>query len=741
MTAKVFALDTKSGIQRDGTIFDKQFYSDGRWVRFQRGRPRKMGGYRVISDQLTGPSRGVWVNSQNAFTSIFSGYSDGLQLLTIDDNGVGSGVANFTLSNFTASPKNLWQFDGFYDVAGAGVQTLLAHPGQNLTAIDNDDDTPVLIGDITGTTMSQIGVFTETVSTTAFSPTITVAVANPLIGVGQTVTGSGIPANTTVTAVSGVNITISNNATATASITATFNNNVSVSGGVVSLHPYVFVYGNNGLIRNCSAGNAQDWVTTDANETNVATGKIVQGLPVRGGSNAPSGLFWSLDSLIRVSYNPTTINIGATAVTQYWRYDIISSQSSILSSQSAIEYDGIYYWCGTDRFLLYNGTVKEIPNDMNQNYYFFDNLNYSQRQKVWATKVPRYGEIWWFYPRGNSEECNDAIIYNVRENTWYDAGQALGARRSAGYFSQVFAYPIEAGAEVLPVETIYSGSFDVVNGSEFLYLDTYNTLVRVNLTVTGSSIPSDTTVFAITTSNIKTLGAITGGSLYVDATYTSVPLTGGNGAGAQATVVVSGGSVTSVTITARGAGYEVGDVLSASNTNLGGAGSGFQVPVATIYAQAIEMTNAATSTATEDLSFTTNPNAILIYQHEFGTDYVNGQNVVAIQSYFETNDLGLVSGGPSEPSMVGENRWLRLERVEPDFILSGEMTLYITGRPYAQSEDKISDPYVFDSSTNKIDMKEQRRELRMKFVSDVAGGNYQLGRVILNAAIGDVRGY
>jgi hypothetical protein len=67
--------------------------------------------------------------------------------------------------------------------------------------------------------------------------------------------------------------------------------------------------------------------------------------------------------------------------------------------------------------------VKEIPNPMNQDY-FFDNLNYTQRQKVWATKVPRFGEVWWFYPRGDSTECNDAIIYNVRENTWYDAGTA-----------------------------------------------------------------------------------------------------------------------------------------------------------------------------------------------------------------------------------------------------------------------------------------------------------------------------
>ena len=123
-------------------------------------------------------------------------------------------------------------------------------------------------------------------------------------------------------------------------MTATFNNNVTVSGGVVSLHPYVFVYGNNGLIRNCSAGNAQDWVSADANETNVATGKIIQGLPVRGGSNAPSGLFWSLDSLVRVSYNPQSLGVAGTgnfAPPTFWRYDIISSQSSILSSQSAIE--------------------------------------------------------------------------------------------------------------------------------------------------------------------------------------------------------------------------------------------------------------------------------------------------------------------------------------------------------------------------------------------------------------------
>jgi len=734
MTQKVFALDTKPGVQRDGTIFDKQFYNDGRWVRFQRGRPRKMGGYRVISDQLTGPSRGIWVNAQNAFNYIFSGYNNGLQVLTIDDNGIGAGINNFTLSNFTASNLNLWQFDGFYDVAGAGVQSLLAHPGHNLASVDNDFNTPVLIGDINGTTMSQIGTFTATITSTG-TAVVTIPALNPLIGAGQTITGTSIPPNTTVVSVSTTNITLSSVIPAGV-IVATFSNNITVSGGVVTLHPYVFVYGNNGLIQNCAAGNAQDWVSADANATNVATGKIVQGLPVRGGSNAPSGLFWSLDSLIRVSYIG-----GAGTPPQYWRYDIISSQSSILSSQSAIEYDGVYYWCGVDRFLMYNGVVKEIPNSMNQNY-FFDNLNYAQRQKVWVSKVPRFGEVWWFYPRGDATECTDAIVYNTRENIWYDAGQALGARRSAGYFSQVFHYPVQANWDTSPAATVFTSSFNTVSGSQFLYLDTYNTQVVLGLIISGSGIPTNTYVTAIKTSSIKTLGTITGGAGYVIGTYTNVTLTGGSGSGAKATVTVALGAVTAVTVTSRGAGYQVGDVLSASNTELGGTGAGFSVPVATLYAQGIQMSAAATATATASLTFSTPPNRIEILQHEIGTDAINGQNVNAIESYFETNDLGWVSGGPSEPAMTGANRWLRLERVEPDFVLEGNMTLYVTGRPYAQSDDAQSVPYVFDANTNKIDMKEQRRELRLKFVSNEAGGDYQLGRVLLNADLaGDVRGY
>ena len=59
----------------------------------------------------------------------------------------------------------------------------------------------------------------------------------------------------------------------------------------------------------------------------------------------------------------------------------------------------------------------------------------------------------------------------------------------------------------------------------------------------------------------------------------NVPLTGGSGSGAVATIVVgSSGAVTSVTLTSQGSLYIVGNSLSASTTYIGG-GTGFSVPV------------------------------------------------------------------------------------------------------------------------------------------------------------------
>jgi hypothetical protein len=86
-------------------------------------------------------------------------------------------------------------------------------------------------------------------------------------------------------------------------------------------------------------------------------------------------------------------------------------------------------------------------------------------------------------------------------------------------------------------------------------------------------------------SNLGQNGAVTattglvGGSGYNSGVYYTVPLQGGTGTGATATVTISGGVVTSALINLAGTGYTVNDVLTAYAVYLGGVGSGFSITV------------------------------------------------------------------------------------------------------------------------------------------------------------------
>jgi hypothetical protein len=340
---------------------------------------------------------------------------------------------------------------------------------------------------------------------------------------------------------------------------------ISVSGGMVSLHPYLFMFGNDG---NVMWSNAND-PTTVMDSARVTDKKIVAGLATRGGNSSPAGLLWSLDALIRVT------QVGNNQIA--FAFDTVTSESSILSSKGIIEYDGIFFWAGVDRFLYYNGVVQELPNDMNLNF-FFNNLNYAQRQKVWATKQTRWGEIWWLFPFGNSIECNHAIVYNVREKSWYNTP----ITRGSGYFEQTFAYPV-----------------------------------------------------------------------WTD----SVPDGGGN--------------------------YNV-------------------------------------------------------WMHEQGSDQNIGGVLTAIPSYIKTPDLSWCLKG-ADGQMQGLDRWSDLYRVEPDFIQSGQMNLQVAGREYANSPEITFPLEPFLPTDVKIDIRKQQRFMTLTFSSDVIGGDYEMGTVLLVMRVGDAR--
>jgi hypothetical protein len=391
MPLQPMVLKSLPGIKRDGTKFEGEYYVDGQWVRWQRGLPRKIGGYRSVSRFLKEICRGMKTYTENAFTYFHLGSANYLERFAIDSSGASSLVFNRTPTTLIGDADNLWQFDVLYDsVNVTPANKIIAQVAPNAGCICNDLGGQVFVGDLLGTA--------------------------PL-------TEITIPA--------------SENAT----------------GGVVVLHPYLFYFGSDGALGWSVPGDPTDLTSTGSGSARVAAQKIVRGLPLRGGpGNAPAGLFWSADAVIRASF------IGGT---QLFQFDTISSQSSILSAASVIEYDGIYMWCGADRFLMFNGVVREIPNNLNLNY-FFDGLNRAAAQRVFAYKVPRFGEVWWCYPRGDATECTHAVIYNVRENTWYDT-ELPGLGRTAGEFSPVYGKPFLTDAEQTPPTVI---NFRITEGDD-----------------------------------------------------------------------------------------------------------------------------------------------------------------------------------------------------------------------------------------------------------------------------------
>ena len=442
---------SKPGIKRDGTMFEGDAHVDGQWVRWQRGLARKIGGYRSIDKYLRGIPRALHAFAQDAYTFIHAGSAERLEACFMDTSYSVSIVSDRTPASLTADANNLWQFDTDTSAASPGTN-LVAHVAPNLD-LTNAAGGQLFYGVVTGTTA-----LTETV---------------------------------------------------------TFPAGASLTGGMVALHPYTVVFGNDGYVM--WSDDFTDFTVAGAGAANVTGQKIVKGVPLRGGpGSSPSGLLWSLDSLIRMTY------IGGTPVFQF---DTISADISILSTSGVVEYDGIYYWPGTDRFLSFNGVVQEVPNGLNLNF-FYDNINMAYRQKAFAFKVPRFGEIWWCFPFGDATEPNWAVIYNVRENTWYDTPLPEDGR-GAGVWPSVLGKPLLTGVQ--PQNYVAVAATPTAGGAGYA--------VGNVLTVVGGArtVPVQLTVATVAA------GAVTGVTISAAGAYTSIPaspasVTGGAGAGATFTL-------------------------------------------------------------------------------------------------------------------------------------------------------------------------------------------------------------
>ena len=187
----------------------------------------------------------------------------------------------------------------------------------------------------------------------------------------------------------------------------------------------------------------------------------------------------------------------------------------------------------------------------------------------YGATVAEYLDTFFIFNRPNTAQfyiSRSLVTFNMLTGTVGAIYQGTIVSGGAGYTNGTYTnVPLAGGAGTGATAnlTIAGGIVTVatINAPGTLYVN------NDTLTITSSTpgVPGSIQAGAI--------GAP--GSAYTNGTYTAVPLTGGTGTGAQATIVVAGGVVTTVTITAKGSGYKNNDVLSATAASIGGTGSGF----------------------------------------------------------------------------------------------------------------------------------------------------------------------
>lgn len=498
---KIYPLGGDPGVKRDGTEFQGNFYTSAEWCRWRRGLPQKIGGYQYVSEDFSGPVRGMNVATRGGLVHVHGGSANVLEKTVTDMNGTPGGIVDRTPVGFATSSNNSWQFAVMWD-AVSSAQQIIAHAAPNLQYIDNDVETPAYIGDVYGSA--------------------------PLTAISSS----------------------------------------DCSGGVCVLRPYLFTFGNDGVVNWSVANTPSDMTGLGSGTARVAGGKIIAGNAVqRGSGNGPAGLFWATDSLVSANFT------GGPPV---FGFQEISEGYSVLSSKCMVEYDGVWFWPGLGRFLAYNGVIREMKNQMNVDW-FFSNLNWEYSQKVTGMRNEQYDEIWWMAPLFGATENNWAIVYNVPGDFWYDTP----IHRSVGAPRKVFRWPLMFGNEP------------------------------------------------------NTLGKVT------------------------------------------------------------------------------------------------------LWRHEIGYDKVTSSSTIAVPSSFTTPNISLCGNGPLGNQVVGEDRNIIGTRFEPDFVQSGDLSLIFSGREYAQSDLQISEAYTMPEGTEKVDIREQYRQMNVTVASNTQGGNYVMGMPLIKMQVGD----
>lgn len=171
---------------------------------------------------------------------------------------------------------------------------------------------------------------------------------------------------------------------------------------------------NQRCIRGCDIDDITDWTSTPENNAfewileGGAPGAIVGARQI-----GPYVAIWTTTGLHMGQFTSDTNSV--------YRFDPVAYNCGLAGPNAAVVFNGTAFWVTPD-LQVYTWTPGAPPAPLKCPIRtdFAENMVTSQMEKIVATSVSEFGEIWFIYPDSRDGiECSRAIAYSIAENAWF----------------------------------------------------------------------------------------------------------------------------------------------------------------------------------------------------------------------------------------------------------------------------------------------------------------------------------
>tara|TARA_R110002167_G_scaffold1385_5_gene6332 strand:- start:1794 stop:4430 length:2637 start_codon:yes stop_codon:yes gene_type:complete len=160
------------------------------------------------------------------------------------------------------------------------------------------------------------------------------------------------------------------------------------------------------LLRWSDATKPGSWYPTELNDSG--------GEPLSSGSYIITAckskremLVWTDESLYSMQHHPEFV----------FGFTLVANGVSIIGSNAFAEAGDSIFWMDNRNFYMYqSGSLSVLPCTVLE--YVFSNLNYSEKEKIFAAPNSQFNEVTFFYPSSGSPDIDRYVTYNHAENSW-----------------------------------------------------------------------------------------------------------------------------------------------------------------------------------------------------------------------------------------------------------------------------------------------------------------------------------